>query len=132
MGRILCLRIEGIEVKEDDKAEDVFEALHEMMIPDNPSAVLDLAHRIGQVRFVDGKKCLSTIVKFVSFRHRTIPYRKRKYTKDLSIRIDLTKTPYNLLKMARQKTNVNGGVEFVYADGNCKLKMHLAVWYFHR
>ena len=74
-------------------------------VPDIPSVVLDRAHRIGQVSFVDGKRCQSTIVTFVSFRHRTILYRKRKHIKDLSIRLDLTKAHYNLLKMARQKTN---------------------------
>ena len=128
-GRRLCLCIEGIELKEDEKAEDVFEAVHEMMkkeVPDIPSAVLDRAHRIGKVRSVDGKNCQSTIVKFFSFRHRTILYRKRKDIKDLSIRLDLTKARYNLLKVARQKTDDNDGVDYVYADVNCRLKVHLA------
>ena len=87
-------------------------------VTDIPSAVLDRAHRIGKVRSVDGKNCQSTIVKFVSFRHRTILYRKRKNIKDLS--------RYNLLEVARQKTDDNDGVDYVYADVNCRLKVHLA------
>ena len=82
-------------------------------VPDVRSAVLYRAHRIGKV-------------KFVSFRHRTILYRKRKHIKDLSIRLDLTKARYNLLKMVRQKTNDNDAVDFVYSDVNCRLKVHPA------
>ena len=77
-GRRLCLRITGLtkKTKEDtndvlNQARDLFKEA-EVEIPD---AVLDRAHRIN-------KENNDVIVRFTTFRHRTLFYRSRKKLKN--------------------------------------------------
>ena len=73
--------------------------------------------------------CISVILRFTTFRHRTQLYRHRKKLekdKGIRVRLDLTKSRYNLLKEARSKVYGNTKVGFVYADVNCRLKVHPA------
>ena len=74
-----------------------------------------------------GKKMQSIIVRFTTFRHRTIFYANRKNIKSgARIRLDLTKDCYNLLVSARKRVNNCLEVNYVYADINCRLKVKLA------
>ena len=70
-----------------------------------PESVLDRAHRIGPT-YTDndtGKKMQSIIVRFMTFRHRTLFYANRKKIKSgARIRLDLTKNCYKLLVSARK------------------------------
>ena len=68
-------------------------------------SVLDRAHRIGPT-YTDndtGKKMQSIIVRFMTFRHRTLFYANCKKIKSgARIRLDLTKNCYKLLVSARK------------------------------
>ena len=67
---------------------------------ENPESVLDRAHRIGPT-YTDndtGKKMQSIIVRFTTFRQRTLFYTNRKKIKyGAQSRLDLTKYCYNVL-----------------------------------
>ena len=64
-----------------DQVRQLFEE-EEVTIPD---AVLDRAHRVS-------KNNHDVIVRFASFRHRTLFYRKHKTLKGKSVHLDLTKS----------------------------------------
>ena len=69
----------------------------------------------------------SIIVRFTTFRRRTIFYANRKNIKfGARIRLDLRKDCYNLLVSARKRVNNCPGASYVYADINCRLKVKLA------
>ena len=82
--RRLCLKINGIPPVDDgerqtaemwlEKVKNVFEKL-EVEVPDT---VIDMAHRIGKLRIVKGRKVHQVIVRFTTWRHRTLVYRARK------------------------------------------------------
>ena len=94
-----------------------------------PESVLDRAHRIGPTYTGNdtGKKMQSIIVRFTTFRHRTLFYKNRKKIKSgARIRLDLTKDCYNLLVSVRKRVNNCPEVKYVYADINCRLKVKLA------
>ena len=61
-------------------------------VPDN---VLDRAPRIGAsyTERITNKKCKSVIVRFTTFRHRTLFYKARKKLKSgFKVKLDLTKS----------------------------------------
>ena len=72
-GRRLCLRIDGVTVKNNESADLILEdvkAMFEEAGIDVPDAVVDRAHRIGQ-GYTDSKtkqKCKSIIIRFTTFR----------------------------------------------------------------
>ena len=69
----------------------------------------------------------SIIVRFTTFRHKTLFYKNRKKIKSgARIRLDLTKDRYNLLVSARKRVNNCPEVNYVYADINWRLKVKLA------
>ena len=69
----------------------------------------------------------SIIVRFTTFRHKTLFYKNRKKIKSgARIRLDLTKDRYNLLVSARERVNNCPEMNYVYADINCRLKVNLA------
>ena len=131
-GRRLCLRIEGIESREsEESSENVWQKVNDIIKEtpncDIPTWAVDRAHRIGS-KTIDkdsNKKVQSIIVRFVTFRHRTMLYRARKLIVHLGkIRLDLTKRRYGILKDAINIANKSEMIEFVYADVNCRLKAH--------
>ena len=125
-GRRQCLRIDGIHTKENESSLDVLNVVkgiiadHELDIPDS---VLDRAHRIGPVIGNDDERRQSVIVKFTSFRHRTIFYKMRKTFVNIKVRLDLTRMRYNLFKSAMEYVEGCEEVDFVFVDINCKLKI---------
>ena len=75
----------------------------------------------GQSQMPSSKGQLSqqVIVKFTSWRARTLFYRKRKNAKqEVKIELDLTKRRLDLLKFARRECKRNEKVDFVFADVN--------------
>ena len=94
---------------------------------DIPETVIDRAHRIGpKISKENGKKSQSIIVRFTTFRHRTILYKNRKNVKDgkVKIRLDLTKSRYLTLCKCYDLLKQNpGAAKFAYCDINCRLKV---------
>ena len=132
-GRRLCLRIEGVAVKSGkETAEDVYKIVEKIISEaevDIPPDVLDRVHRIGkpQEPKEQGKPITqSIIVRFSTFRHRTLLYHARKSVKSAKVRLDLTKARYGVLNLARDMVKNDDKVKFVYSDINCRLKVHLA------
>ena len=95
-GRRLCLRIEGVPSAERETSEEVLEKVKCLVSEsgcDIPDVVIDRAHRIGK-GYTDKKSnlsCKSIIVRFTTFRYRTILYRNRNKLKEAKVKLDLTK-----------------------------------------
>ena len=127
-GRRLCLRLGGIPSVDNETSDDVLKKVRDIIAESKvPDEVIDRAHRIGAT-YTDrdsNVKCQSVIVRFTTFRHRTIIYRARKELKNnVSVHLDLTKNRYAILKEARQIVEKNEKIKFVYADINCRMKVH--------
>ena len=118
-GRWLCLRIKGIPRKEKEKSDEVLDQVRsffdeaEVTIPD---AVLDSVHCVS-------KKNNDIIVRFTTFRHRTLFYRKRKSLKGKSMHLDLMKSRLQLLNNAKKVITNKDNISFCYADINCRCKV---------
>ena len=59
------------------------------------------------------------MVRLVSFKHRTIFYRKRASLKNVRVKIDLTKRQDEVLKRAINLVIGNNDVAYVFTDVNC-------------
>ena len=117
--RRLYLRIAGIPITGEGKNESgeqflakvqqVFQELN-VNIPDT---AIDRAHRIGRGH--------QMIVRFTSWRYRTLVYRARK-TKDspYKIRLDLTKKRLNAIVATNDILKAKE-IGFSFADVNCRL-----------
>ena len=95
-------------------------------VPDN---VLDRAHRTGPnyMDRITSEKCKSIILRFTTFRHRTLFYRARKNLKSrFIVKLDLAKSRFNLLKKANDHVKKIRAISFCYADVNChfRVKFH--------
>ena len=128
--RRLCLRINGLppvaegesETSEMclEKVKNVFKELE----VDVPDAVIDRAHRIGSPRIVKGKKIHQVIVRFTTWRHRTLVYRARKKCPKYRIKLDLTKRRIDIIQKVTSflKEKEFG---FAFADVNCRLSVKI-------
>lgn len=92
----VCFRIEDILLKSEETADNIYEKVGDLLkikYPYVPVSCFDRAHRVGPEYkpYKDKKKCCGMIVRFVSYRHRTLFYRKRKNLKDVRIKLDLSK-----------------------------------------
>ena len=130
-GRRLCLRLDGVPHKEVESSYEVLNTVKEKIKEvgaDIPDVVIDRAHRIG-MPYVDDQsrvKTQSIIVRFTTFRHRTMFYNKRKLLKgNIRVKLDLTKERYGLLKSARERVSNLENVKYVYVDLNCRLKIRM-------
>ena len=89
-------------------------------------SVIDRVYRIGY-RYLDAASnnyCKSIIIRFITFRHRTMFYRaKNKLKRGVRIKLDLTKSRYGLLKRAKDHVKEVPSIKFCYADINCHLKV---------
>ena len=130
-GRHLCLRIDGVHTVKDESSNDVLEftkSLFKEAKVSVPGTKLDRAHRIGSSYpdRITSKKCKSIIVRFTTFRHRTLFYWARKNLKSgFKGKLDLTKSRLNLLKMANNHVKEIPVIRFCYADVNCRLQVKL-------
>jgi len=128
-GRRLCLRIHGIPCKEGkETAGDVLKEVKDLITESKseiPVVCVDRAHRIGKKNEnEDGIVSQAIIVRFTTFRHRTLLYRNRKSLSEARVQLDLTKQRYTILKDARGVLKLNPELaKFVYADINCRLKV---------
>ena len=123
--RRLCLRVNGIPVYKGDPKEDCVEKVHEMF---NESGVtidkdaIDRAHRIGRINN-HGKQQI--IIRFESFRERTLVYKDRKKCKNAKIVLDLTKRRLNLLLWAKETIKDRDDIDFAFADINCNIGIRM-------
>ena len=107
-GRRLCLRIDGIKSSKDETSDQVLQIVKDKIKEANveiPDLVLDRAHRVGK-NYKDRnsqESCQSIIVRFSTFRHRTLLYRARKqFEGKCQIKLDLTKKRYAILYYLNQ------------------------------
>ena len=120
-GRRLCVRVKGIKKVENENSDKILEEVKklfddaEIQVPD---CVVDRAHRVS-------KNNDSVIVRFTSFRYRTLFYRNRQklQNKNVKVHLDLTKKRLSTLIEARSYIHDFNFTEFVYADINCRLKL---------
>ena len=131
-GRRLCLCIESVADLESKTSEDVFNNALDMCkkkkinISEND---IDHAHRIDKpyVDNISEKPCKSIIVRFTSFRKRTLVYRGKKVIKDVRLKVDLTKKVHTFLLKANEYIKNIPKVKFCYGDINCRLKVRWEV-----
>ena len=127
-GRRLSVRVENIPIATDETADNVLEKVENILkeaCPNLSGNVIDRAHRIGSNYkcFKTNNTCRSVIVRFNSFKHRTLFYRNRNKLKGVRIKLDLTKKRYNVLRSARSIANENQDINYVFPDINCRLKV---------
>ena len=124
--RRFCLRIVGIPTAVKEDADNcllkVKNVLKDLEIPDN---LFDRVHRIGKKKVINGKTHQTMIVRFTTWRHRTIVYRKRKSIENVRIYLDLTKTRLDVLNEANEIIKNVSQAEFAFADVNCRLTVKL-------
>ncbi len=134
--RRMCLRINGIppvaegegETSEMclEKVKNVFKELE----VDVPDAVIDRAHRIGSPRIVKGKKIHQVIVRFTTWRHRTLVYRARKKCPKYRIKLDLTKRRIDIIQKVTSFLEEKE-LGFAFADVNCRLSVKIGAVFEH-
>ena len=130
-----CLRIHGVEVKENEDEDGVMNVLEDCYSSVNlqfDANDIDCAHRIG-LPYTDknsGKKVKSIIVKFRSWKAPQRFYKGRpRYYADSSkkpgftVSVDLTKRRYLLLTKAKVLIKGNSNMKYVYSDINCSLAL---------
>ena len=128
-GRRSNIRIVGVPPKDNETADECLAAVKKIIEDldiNIPDCCIDRAHRIGKVfTRIDGSTGQTILVKFTTWRHRTMIYklRKNRYFKNKGIKIylDLTKKRNELLTNAKEKANGIEHVDFVFADLNCQL-----------
>lgn len=126
------LRIVGIPLPQSgneksneslDKVKLVFNDLPDVNIP---NCSFDRAHRIGRkVENIDGVEKQQMIVKFTTWRHRSMVYFNRKNLRNHKVYIDLTKRRFDLKKLADEIVKGNDNILFAMVDINCRLCLKL-------
>ena len=128
-GRRLHLQIDGVPIEEEETSDDVLQKV--ISLCSNPETdILDMrydrAHRIfkGYNDKGTNKNCKSIIVRFSTFRHRTMVYRlKKKMIKNVRMKVDLTKKRFTHLLSANEYVRNTILVKFCSADINCRFKI---------
>ena len=118
---LLCIDLPSPGKKESgeeylQKVRNVFAELG-VEVPDN---VIDRAHRVVKVTSHKGKPGRQMIVRFTTWRHRTMIFRARKNNQKYRIRLDLTMRRREILQKANKllKSTMES---FAFADVNCRL-----------
>ena len=127
------LRIYGVPVSENEKPSDVEDRVRDILTDSGieiENCGLDRAHRTGVKSNTrpngDEVYTQPIIVRFSTFRDRTKVYRKRKAIKEkfnFGVSLDLTKSRYDDLKKAIDRCENVEGIQFVYTDINCNLRV---------
>ena len=128
-GRRLCIKINGVPVAENETSNDVLQNVKSIIEESNreiPDVSIDRAHRISKTytEKTSGLKYKRIIVRFATFRHKTMFYHIRKNLKrNLKVKLDLTKKRYSTFTEAMQLVKNNKAVKFVMTDINYRLKV---------
>ena len=122
--RRTSLRLFNLPQEENETAESCREKVISLIEKENmniPSDFVDRAHRIGKK---EKGKPAQVIVKFSSFRTRTLFYRSREQLKkkhNVRVQLDLTRKRLHTLQRARELVESSDKVKFVCANINCDL-----------
>ena len=127
--RRTSVRIVGIPPAENETGEECLKKVLDIITDtrlDIPSCCVDRAHRIGKpFKRRDGTVAHTVIVKFTTWRHRTLFYRERKKEyckkKKIQIYLDLTKTCLKVLNDAKAKVEHCENIDHGFANLNCQL-----------
>ena len=128
-GRRLCIKINGVPVAENETSNDVLQNVKSIIEESNreiPDVSIDRAHRISKTytEKTSGVKYKRIIVRFATFRHKTMFYHIRKNLKrNLKVKLDLTKKRYSTFTEAMQLVKNNKAVKFIMAGINHRLKV---------
>ena len=129
--RPACLRVVNVPLPKKGGKENcekkVKQIMKDMNCGLNPDDI-DRAHRIGSKRIDDDSGAVSQqiIVKFKSFRQRTLFYRNRAKAKNgIKVRLDLTKRRLSILNEAKEFAKEIPSIDFVFCDINCNLAVKL-------
>ena len=124
--RRLCIR--GVPTTDNETSEEVFKKVQSMIHEtecDIPDVVIDRAHRIGN-SYKDRKTkilCKSIIVRFTTFRHRTMFYRNRnKLENNAIVKLDLTRKSYMTFMRALESVKKVTIVDYVMIDIYCRFQ----------
>ena len=105
-GRRLCVRIDVVPTVDNETSNEVLDTVKSWIKEtscDIPDVVIDMAHRIGN-GYNDKKtnaRCKSIIVRFTTFRHRTMFYRSRANLKNnVKLKLNLTKSRWKIFTKA--------------------------------
>ena len=97
-GRRFCLRILDVDGDCSETSDDAFDKCIELfnrLALDIPEACINREHRIGKKT---PGRVRPIIIRFTTWRHRTMVYRRRKDCVNCRITLDLTKTRMDILK----------------------------------
>ena len=118
--RRLCFRVKNIKKSENETLEVVLESIRKLFDEANliiPDAYIDRTHHVSKTNN-------TVIVRFTTFRHRSMFYRNRKALKGgVTVHLDLTKSRLDLLMKANKYTKEISNVDFAYSDINCHPKV---------
>ena len=111
---------------DDDDDDDKVKQLNDESGAEISDHFLDRAHRVGKPFTIEDQNGIKTqkqqvIVKFTTWYHRTLLYRKRKNLSSAKIYIDLTQAKFILLKHCQELAKDSNTIDFVFADVNCTL-----------
>ena len=123
--RRLCLRILDVDGQYSETTDDVFNKCTDLLNKlelDIPGACIDRAHRIGKKT---PSRVRPIIVRFTTWRHRTMVYGKRKDCVNCRIIFDPAKTRMEILKEAIDLTRESDYISYAFADINCSLCVKL-------
>ena len=132
------IRIFGIKVEENESIRDLTNNVKKMIVESGivvPDDCIDRVHRIGlKKKNNSGVEAQPIIVRFSTFRDRTIVYKGRNDMKKkfkCGISVDLTKSRLSLLNNAKKVMDEaldssNDYIKFVYSDINCQLRAFTA------
>ena len=119
------IRIHGVDRKPGETAEDCLQIVNNIITNqelDIPDVVIDCAHRVGIARQGNPP---AIIVKFTTWRHRTLFYRARKkITKEFGYKVFLDITKRNIVMMDALRDEIKNNdintVDFIFCDVNCQ------------
>ena len=124
-GRRLCLRILDVDGDDSETSDDVFDKCTELFNKlelDIPGSCIDRVHRIGKKTPV---RVRPIIVRFTTWRHPAMVYRKRKDCVNCRITLDLTKTRMGILKEATDLARESHHISHAFPDINFSLCVKL-------
>ena len=128
-GKCLCLGIDSVPTVKDESSDDVLEFTKSLFKEAKvavPYTVLDHGHRTGPsyTDRITSKKSKSIIVRFTTFRQRTLFYTARKNLKSgFKVKPDFKKSRFDLLKKANNHFKEIPAISFCYAYVNCRLRV---------
>ena len=128
-GGRLCVRIDSVPTVGNETLDEVLDKVKSLINEtrcDIPDVVIDRFHRIGK-GYNDKKtnvRCKSIIVRFTTFRHRTMFYRSRANLKsNIKLKLDLTKNRHKIFTNAIETVKNYDNLNYVMVDINCRLKV---------